>query len=155
VFLLPAVPPLIVVFVLAAALQWVAWAAEAWTTLRLTRARSTRLLFGSAESRVAVLCCGLLAAGAALLALGVALGQGALGVAGVAVMALVTPVQEAAHTGSARGRAVLYGWAVLLGLAIATSVILASPTLALAGLYAGWGTVWVAGGVRRALRLVP
>ncbi|HUR01652.1 MAG TPA: tetratricopeptide repeat protein [Nonomuraea sp.] len=151
VFLLPAVPPVIVVFILIAVLHWATWVAEAWTTLRLARAKATRLLFEGTESRVAVLCCGLVIAGAALLVLGVTLGQDALGTAGVAVMALVTAVQEAVHTGSARGRAILYGWTVLLVLAIATSVIVGSTGLALLSVYAGLGTIWGAAGVRRAL----
>ncbi|MFC4119115.1 tetratricopeptide repeat protein [Nonomuraea zeae] len=149
VFLLPAVPPLIVVFVLIAVLHWAAWVAEAWTTLRLARTKATSLLFEGVEARVAMLSCGLALAGAAVLALGVALGQEALGTAGVAVMALVTAVQEAAHTGSARGRAILYGWAVLLGLAAVTSVIVAVPPVALLSVYAGLATIWVAAGVRR------
>lgn len=151
VFLLPAVPPLIVVFILVAVLHWAVWVAEAWTTLRLARAKATRLLFEGTESRLAVLCCGLVIAGAALLVLGVALGHDALGTAGVAVMALVTAVQEAVHTGSARGRAILYGWTVLLVLAIATSVTVGSTGLALLSVYAGLGTIWGAAGVRRAL----
>ncbi|MEU0567405.1 tetratricopeptide repeat protein [Nonomuraea sp. NPDC005983] len=151
VFLLPAVPPLIAVFVLIAVLHWAAWVAEAWTTLRLARAKATRLLFEGTETRVAVLGCCLVAVGAALLVLGVALGQDAIGTAGVAVMALVTPVQEAVHTGSARGRAVLYGWTALLGLAIVTSVVLTSVATALLGVYAGLATIWVAAGVRRVL----
>ncbi|MFG1687056.1 tetratricopeptide repeat protein [Nonomuraea sp. NPDC049269] len=151
VFLLPAVPPLIVVFILIAVLHWAAWVAEAWTTLRLARAKATRLLFEGAESRVAVLCCGLVIAGAALLALGVTLGQDALGTAGVAVMALVTAVQEAVHTGSARGRALLYGWTAVLVLAIVTSVVLGSASMALLGVYAGLATIWGAAGVRRVL----
>jgi tetratricopeptide (TPR) repeat protein len=152
VFLLPAVPPVIVVFVLIALLHWAAWIAESWTTLRLARAKATRLLFEEAESRVALLCCGLPVVGAALLALGITLGQDVLGTGGVAVMALVTPVQEAAHTGSPRARAVLYGWTGLLGMAIAAAVALDSLGPAMLTLYAALATIWVAAGVRRLFR---
>ncbi|WP_336207282.1 tetratricopeptide repeat protein [Nonomuraea sp. LPB2021202275-12-8] len=151
-FLLPAVPPVIAVFVLIALLHWAAWLAEAWTTLRLARAKATQLLFEGADARVAVLSCCLAVVGAAGLAAGIALGQEAVGTAGVAVMALVTPVQEAAHTGSSRGRAVLYGWAGLLALAIATSVVVASVGPALLSAYAALATIWVASGVRRLFR---
>ncbi|WP_433424903.1 tetratricopeptide repeat protein [Microtetraspora malaysiensis] len=151
VFLLPAVPPLIVFFVLVAVLHWAAWVAEAWTTLRLARMKATRLLFSDAEARAALMCCGLVAVGAAVLTLGVTLGLNAVGTAGVAVMALVTSVQEAVHTGSARGRTVLYGWTALLALAIAASAVLTSPTTALLCVYAGLSTIWVAAGIRRVL----
>ncbi|MBE1588502.1 tetratricopeptide repeat protein [Nonomuraea angiospora] len=149
VLLLPAVPPLIAVFVLIAVLHWAAWVAEAVTVLRLARAKATRLLFEGVEARVALASCALLAAGVGVLALGIALGQDALGTAGAAVMALVTPVQEAAHTGSARGRRVLYGWTGLLVVAIVASVALGSTGVALLAVYAGIGTIWVAAGVRR------
>ncbi|MEU7004568.1 tetratricopeptide repeat protein [Nonomuraea sp. NPDC046570] len=151
VFLLPAAPPLVVIFILIAVLHWAAWVAEAWTTLRLARAKATRLLFADAEARVAVICWCLVAVGATLLLLGVTLGLNAVGTAGVAVMALVTAVQEAAHTGSARGRALLYGWTALLGLAVVTSMVLTSPVTALLSVYAGLATIWVAAGVRRVL----
>ncbi|SDH00601.1 Tetratricopeptide repeat-containing protein [Sinosporangium album] len=151
VFLLPAIPPLIVVFILVALLHWAAWVTEAWTTLRLARAKATRLLFENVEARVSALCCGLVVAGAAVLGLGVALGLEAVGTAGVAVMALVTPVQEAAHTGSARGRKALYGWAGLLTVTIAAATALGSASAALLSVYAGLATIWIAGGVRRVL----
>ncbi|GII57461.1 hypothetical protein Pth03_58500 [Planotetraspora thailandica] len=150
--LLPAVPPLVAVFVLIAVLHWAAWVAEAVTTLRLARAKATRLLFEGSEARVAALCCCLLVAGAALLVTGVAAGQEAVGVAGAAVMALITALQEAAHTSAPRGRAVLYAWVGLLGLAIALSAILSSTTAALLATYAGLATIWVAAGVRRLFR---
>ncbi|RVX45577.1 tetratricopeptide repeat protein [Nonomuraea polychroma] len=149
VFLLPVAPPLIAVFVLIALLHWAAWVGETVTVLRLARAKATRLLFEGSEARVAMACCALLLAGAAVLALGIALGHEAVGTAGVAVMALVTPVQEATHTGSPRGRKVLYGWAGLLVLAIAAAVVAGSPAVALLSVYAGLGTIWVAAGVRR------
>ncbi|MDP9864130.1 MULTISPECIES: tetratricopeptide repeat protein [Streptosporangium] len=156
--LLPMAPPLIAVFVLIAVLHWAAWVAESWATLRLHRGRTTRLLLEGAQARVAVLCCVLPVAGALLLASGVASGLEAVGTAGAAVMALVTPVQEAAHTGSRRGRSVLYGWAALLALAIVTSLVLAaSPatagtgvTVALLSAYAALATIWGATAVRGA-----
>ncbi|MBE3010488.1 tetratricopeptide repeat protein [Microbispora sp. NEAU-D428] len=148
-FLLPVVPPVITLFVLIALLHWAAWVAEAVTTLRLARAGATRLLFEGTQARVALVCCCLLAAGAALLVTGVAAGQEVIGVAGAAVMALITPVQEAAHTSAPRGRAVLYGWAILLGLAAALAVLLSSPSAALLAAYAGLAGIWVAAGVRR------
>lgn len=149
VFLLPAVPPLIIVFVLVAVVHWAAWVAESATVLRLARARATRLLFEGAEARAAMASCALLVAGLVVLVLGIALGQWALGMAGAAVMALVTAVQEAAHTGSARGRRVLYGWTGLLGVATAVSAIMGWPAVGLLAVYAGLGTIWVAAGVRR------
>ncbi|MEU6409664.1 tetratricopeptide repeat protein [Microbispora sp. NPDC046933] len=148
-FLLPVMPPVIALFVLIALLHWAAWVAEAVTTLRLARARATRLLFEGAEARVALVCCCLLAAGTALLVTGVAAAQEAVGVAGAAVMTLITPVQEAAHTSAPRGRALLYGWAILLGLAAALAVLLSSPAAALLAAYAGLAGIWVAAGVRR------
>ncbi|GAA2209746.1 hypothetical protein GCM10009850_052050 [Nonomuraea monospora] len=153
IFLLPVLPPVIAVFVILALLHWVGWVAEAWTVLRLARGRATRLLFEGAESRVAVACLGLVVAGALLLGLGIGLGDEAVGLAGAAVMALVTPVQEAAHTGSPVGRAILYGWAALLGVAVAVSVPTASPGVALLALYAAIATVWLATPVRG--RLTP
>ncbi|MGI5285645.1 tetratricopeptide repeat protein [Nonomuraea polychroma] len=149
VFLLPVAPPLIAVFVLIALLHWAAWVGESVTVLRLARARATKLLFEGVEARVAVACCALVLAGAGVLALGIALGQEAVGTAGVAIMALVTAVQETTHTSSPRGRVVLYGWTGLLVVAIATSMAADLPALALLGTYAGLGTIWVAAGVRR------
>ncbi|MEU8103641.1 tetratricopeptide repeat protein [Nonomuraea muscovyensis] len=155
VLLLPVAPPLIAVFVLIALLHWAAWVAEAFTTLRLTRARATSLLFEAGESRVAVLCCGLLAAGAALLALGIALAGEPVGTAGVAVMALVTPVQEAAHTGSPLGRRILFGWVGLLAVAAIVSAALGAVAGALLSCYAALATIWIAAGVRRLLAPAP
>ncbi|MGW0480414.1 tetratricopeptide repeat protein [Nonomuraea sp. NPDC003214] len=149
VFLLPALPPVIAVFVLIALLHWAAWVTEAVTVLRLARAKATGLLFDGGESRVALACCGLLVAGAATLVAGVVLGSDVLGTAGAAVMALVTAVQEAAHTGSPRGRAVLYGWAALLGLAAVASLVSGVWPIALLTVYAALATIWVAAGVRR------
>ncbi|MCA2183653.1 tetratricopeptide repeat protein [Nonomuraea cavernae] len=150
-FLLPVAPPVIAVFVLVAVLHWAAWVTESWTTLRLARARATRLLFEGVEARVAVLCCALLVAGAALLGLGIALGSEVVATVGVAVMALITAVQETAHTGSPRGRAILYGWTGLLALAVAAAAPLNSMGTALLSVYAGLATIWVAAGVRRVL----
>ncbi|WP_158088782.1 tetratricopeptide repeat protein [Thermoactinospora rubra] len=153
--LLPAVPPLVAVLVLIALLHWAAWVAEAFATLRLARARSTRLLLDGVEARVAGLCCGLLSAGTALLVPSVVFEQEAIGTAGMAALALITPVQEAAHTGSARARAVLYGWAGLLGLAVVLAAVLPSVTVAVLSAYAGLATIWVAAGVRRLARIRP
>ncbi|TDD12202.1 tetratricopeptide repeat protein [Nonomuraea deserti] len=147
-FLLPAIPPVILVFFVVALLHWAAWVAEAVTTLRLARGKATQLLFDVVESRVAVLCCGLVAVGAVALGLGISLGSEPLGTAGVGAMALVTPAQEAAHTGSEPRRRILYGWAVLLALALVVSVVLASVGVALLSVYACLATVWVAAGVR-------
>lgn len=151
-FLLPAVPPVVAVLVVIALLHWAAWVTEAWTVLRLARARATRLLFEAAESRVALACCGLLAGGVLLLVTGVALGRDAVGTAGVAVMALVTPVQEAAHTGSATGRAVLYGWVAVLAVTVVVSVVVGAFAPALLSAYAAVATIWLAAGVRRVFR---
>ncbi|MEU6428430.1 tetratricopeptide repeat protein [Microbispora sp. NPDC046973] len=148
-FLLPVAPPVVALFVLIALLHWAAWVAEAVTTLRLAGSRTTRLLFEGGQARAALVCCCLLAVGTALLVTGVAAAQEAVGVAGAAVMALVTPVQEAAHTSAPRGRAVLYGWAMLLGLAAALAMLLSSPSAALLTAYAGLAGIWVAAGVRR------
>ncbi|MEO3806223.1 tetratricopeptide repeat protein [Nonomuraea sp. B1E8] len=147
-FLLPAIPPVILVFIVVALLHWAAWVAEAVTTLRLARGKATQLLFEVVESRVAVLCCGLVAVGAVALGLGIVLGSEPLGTAGVGAMALVTPAQEAAHTGSEPRRRILYGWAVLLALALVVSVVIASVGVAMLSLYACLATVWVAAGVR-------
>ncbi|WP_101784005.1 tetratricopeptide repeat protein [Nonomuraea indica] len=155
VFLLPVAPPLIAVFVLIALLHWAAWVAEAVTTLRLTRARATMLLFEAGESRVAALCCGLLAAGAGLLALGIAVAGEPVGTAGAAVMALVTPVQEAAHTGSPLGRRILYGWTGLLAVAATASAALGEMSGALLSCYAALATIWIAAGVRRLFAPAP
>lgn len=148
IFLLPAIPPVIVIFILLAFLHWVAWVAESWTTLRLARARATRLLFEGVEARVAVVSCCLVVVGAVLLGLGLAMGWDAVATAGPAVMSLVTPAQEAAHTGSPGRRAALYGWAGLLGVAAAVSVIVSAPAVALLGMYAALATVWLATLVR-------
>lgn len=147
--LLPVAPPVIALFALIALLHWAAWVAEAVTTLRLARARATRLLFEGTEARTALVCCCLPAVGAALLVAGVATAQETVGTGGVAVMALVTPVQEAAHTSAPRGRAVLYGWAILLGLAAALAMLLSSTSGALLTAYAALAGIWIAAGVRR------
>ncbi len=151
-FLLPALPPVIMVFVLIALLHWAAWVAEAVTVLRLARAKATSLLFEGSESRVALASCGLLGAGAATLVAGIVLGNDVVGTAGAAVMALVTAVQEAAHTGSPRGRAVLYGWAALLGVAVVVSVASGAWPVALLTAYTALATIWIAAGVRRVFR---
>ncbi|MBX6383733.1 MAG: tetratricopeptide repeat protein [Microbispora sp.] len=151
-FLLVVMPPIIAVFALIALLHWAAWIAEAVTTLRLARGKATRLLFEEAQARVAVVSCCLPVAGAALLVTGVATGREALGTAGAAVMALVTAVQEAAHTTARPGRVLLYGWAGLLGLAAVVSAIASWTAVALLTTYAGLATIWVAAGVRRVFR---
>ncbi|MEV4802449.1 tetratricopeptide repeat protein [Nonomuraea sp. NPDC049421] len=148
VFLLPVVPPLVAVFIVLAVLHWVAWVAEAWTTLRLARDKATGLLFEGTAARVAVGCLALVVVGAALLAAGIALGHEALGTAGVAAMALVTPVQEAAHTGAPRRRTVLYAWSALLALAATVGTLLAQPAVPLLAGYAALATVWLATAVR-------
>ncbi|WP_043623919.1 tetratricopeptide repeat protein [Nonomuraea candida] len=148
IFLLPAVPPVILVFFLLALLHWVAWVAEAWTTARLARGRTTRLLFEGAEARVSAACLGLVAVGAVLLGLGIGLGLEPVGTAGVGLMALVTPVQEAAHTGSPRVRKILYGWAGLLAAAVAVSVATATPVVAVLTVYACLLSVWIASRLR-------
>ncbi|MFI6390256.1 tetratricopeptide repeat protein [Nonomuraea sp. NPDC050540] len=148
--LLPAVPPIILVFVVIALLHWAAWLAEAWATLRLHLGVRTRLLLPAAEARTAALSWALAIIGLTTLVTGIALGHEPLGTAGFAVMALVTPLQEAAHTSARRGRALLYGWAALLAATVVTSAALASgQTLGLLGAYAALGTIWIAGGVRR------
>jgi tetratricopeptide (TPR) repeat protein len=147
--LLPIVPPIILFVFLVVLLHWAAWTAEAFATLRLAREKTARLLLPGREARAAALCCCLLVAGAALIALGVATANDAVGVAGGATMALVTPVQEAAYTGSPRARVVLATWAALLGAAIVASVILPSAPVALAALYTALLTVWAAAGARR------
>jgi tetratricopeptide (TPR) repeat protein len=152
VFLLPAAPPVILVFALVALLHWAAWIAESWTTLRLARAKATRLLFETAAARMSLLCCALPVAGAGVLALGIALGQDAVGTAGTATMALVTPVQEAAHTGSATGRRVLYGWAGVLAVAAVVGAVTAAFGAGLLATYAALATIWIAGGVRKVFR---
>ncbi|WP_066371899.1 tetratricopeptide repeat protein [Herbidospora mongoliensis] len=151
-FLLPALPPVILVFVIIALLHWAAWIAESWTTLRLARAKATRLLFERAAARVSMLCLGLAGAGAILVGLGVGLGWEELGLAGAATMALVTPVQEAAHTGSPAGRRVLYGWAVLLAVVALGAMVTSAFPPALLAVYAALGTIWIAAGVRKIFR---
>ncbi|MEV0614530.1 tetratricopeptide repeat protein [Nonomuraea sp. NPDC050404] len=148
IFLLPVAPPIIAIFIIVAVLHWLAWVTEAWTVLRLARAKATSLLFEGVEARVSAVCLGLVAAGAALLGLGIGLGLDAIGTAGVAVMTLVTPAQEAAHTGSPRLRAFLYGWAGLLALAIAVSMALAIPWISLITIYICLFTVWLASRLR-------
>jgi tetratricopeptide (TPR) repeat protein len=149
VLLLPVAPWLVLVFILIAVLHWAAWVAESFTSLRLARAKATKLIFEGAEARVAAVSAGALVLGAALLVLGVAIGHEALATAGPAVMALVTPIQESAHTGSRAGRGVLYGWTLLLVLVIAVSAISAAPAGALLSTYAALATIWIAAGVRR------
>ncbi|GGL01280.1 hypothetical protein Ppa06_69910 [Planomonospora parontospora subsp. parontospora] len=148
VLLLPAAPMLIIVLLLVALLHWVAWTVEAFTALRLARAKDTRLLFERAEVRAARLCCLLLAAGATLIALGVMFSQELVGATGAAAMALITPVQETVHTGSPLGRIVLYGWAGLLALVIAVSAALDSMSGVMLSTYTGLATLWIAAGVR-------
>ncbi|WP_188189347.1 tetratricopeptide repeat protein [Nonomuraea sp. SYSU D8015] len=152
VFLLPVAPPFIAVFILIALLHWAAWVSESVTVLRLTLAKATRLLFEGAEARVAMACCALLPAGIAVLALGIALGQEPVGTAGVAIMALITPVQEATHISSPRGRVVLRVWTGLLVAAIVAALIAGSTGGALLSVYAGLGTIWIAAGARRFFR---
>lgn len=152
VFLLPTVPPIIALFVLIALLHWAAWVAESWTVLRLARSRATSLLFEGTAARTALACCGLTVAGVVLLALGVGLGLDTVGTAGAVTMALVTPVQEATHTGSPAGRRILYGWAVLLALAAVAAVVSGTFVPALLAVYAALATVWIAAGVRHLFR---
>ncbi|MFG1751115.1 tetratricopeptide repeat protein [Streptosporangium sandarakinum] len=160
---LPLIPPLIAVFVLIAVAHWTMWVAESLVTLGLARGSYTRLLFRRGEVRSAALCCAVLLAGAALLGAGVALSLPATGTAGAALLALVTPVQEAAHTAAPRARKVLTGWAGLLASTAAVSPALPAlwPALQrpenvpLLAVWAGLGTIWVAAAVRRLLGRVP
>ncbi|MEV4247926.1 tetratricopeptide repeat protein [Streptosporangium canum] len=155
--LLPLVPPLIAAFVVIAVVHWTMWVAESLVTLRLARGSYTRLLFRRGELRSAVLCSAALAGGTALLVLGVALSHPVTGVAGAALLALVTPVQEAAYTASPLAQRILTGWAGALALMIAVSSALSVlwpaariPTsVPLLAMWAGLGTIWVAVAVRR------
>ncbi|MDA0634825.1 tetratricopeptide repeat protein [Nonomuraea sp. MCN248] len=151
-FLLPALPPVIAVFAIIALLHWVGWLVESWTTLRLARNKATRLLFEGPAARVSLLCCALPVAGALVLGLGIGLGLDGLGAAGAVTMALITPVQEAAHTGSPVGRRVLYGWAVLLAAAALAAAVTGAFVPALLATYAALATVWIAAGVRKIFR---
>lgn len=150
ILLLPLVPPLVVLVALIAVLHWAAWVAETFVTLRLAYGRSTRLLFADGQARGALMCGVLIVAGAVPLGMGISAGSEVLGMAGAAIMALVTPVQEAWHTGSPRARAVLYGWAGLLAASVVASLVLGVAT-GLLSAYAALATVWIAAGVRRVL----
>ncbi|SFI87994.1 Tetratricopeptide (TPR) repeat [Streptosporangium canum] len=154
--LLPLISPLIAIFVVIAVAHWAMWVAESLVTLRLARGAYNRLLFRRGELRSAVLCCAVLAGGTALLVLGVTLSHPVTGVAGAALLALVTPIQEAAYTASPLARKILTGWAGALALVIAVSLALSVlwpariPTgVPLLAMWAGLGTIWVAAAVRR------
>ncbi|WP_433239336.1 tetratricopeptide repeat protein [Streptosporangium sp. CA-135522] len=155
--LLPMAPPLIAVFVVIAVAHWAMWVAESLVTLRLARGTYTRLLFRRGELRSAVLCGAVLAGGTALLVLGLALSHPLTGVAGAALLALVTPIQEAAYTASPLARKILTGWAGALALVIAASSALSAlwpagripASIPLLAMWAGLGTIWVAVAVRR------
>lgn len=154
--LLPLISPLIAIFVVIAVAHWAMWVAESLVTLRLARGAYTRLLFRRGELRSAVLCGAVLAGGTALLVLGVTLSHPVTGVAGAALLALVTPIQEAAYTASPLARKILTGWAGALALVIAVSLALSVlwpariPTgVPLLAMWAGLGTIWVAAAVRR------
>ncbi|MFD8527601.1 tetratricopeptide repeat protein [Streptosporangium canum] len=154
--LLPLISPLIAIFVVIAVAHWAMWVAESLVTLRLARGAYNRLLFRRGELRSAVLCGAVLAGGTALLVLGVTLSHPVTGVAGAALLALVTPIQEAAYTASPLARKILTGWAGALALVIAVSLALSVlwpariPTgVPLLAMWAGLGTIWVAAAVRR------
>ncbi|MET8333333.1 tetratricopeptide repeat protein [Streptosporangium canum] len=154
--LLPLISPLIAIFVVIAVAHWAMWVAESLVTLRLARGAYNRLLFRRGELRSAVLCGAVLAGGTALLVLGVTLSHPVTGVAGAALLALVTPIQEAAYTASPLARKILTGWAGALALVIAVSLALSVlwpariPTgVPLLAMWAGLGTIWVAVAVRR------
>lgn len=154
--LLPLISPLIAIFVVIAVAHWAMWVAESLVTLRLARGAYNRLLFRRGELRSAVLCGAVLAGGTALLVLGVTLSHPVTGVAGAALLALVTPIQEAAYTASPLARKILTGWAGALALVIAVSLALSVPWPAriptgvpLLAMWAGLGTIWVAAAVRR------
>ncbi|MFI6484376.1 hypothetical protein ACIBH1_41100 [Nonomuraea sp. NPDC050663] len=152
IFLLPAVPPVILVFVLVMLAHWAAWVAEALSTLRLARGSYTRLLLERGHVRAATLAAGLLPVGAAVLAAGVAAGGELLPTAGVAVLALVTPVLEAAYTGGRSARRVLAGWAALLAAAVVAGVVSGLFGLVLAAMWGSLATIWLAVPVRRLVR---
>ncbi|MFI6884344.1 tetratricopeptide repeat protein [Streptosporangium canum] len=154
--LLPLISPLIAIFVVIAVAHWAMWVAESLVTLRLARGAYNRLLFRRGELRSTVLCGAVLAGGTALLVLGVTLSHPVTGVAGAALLALVTPIQEAAYTASPLARKILTGWAGALALVIAVSLALSVlrpariPTgVPLLAMWAGLGTIWVAAAVRR------
>lgn len=157
VALLPLIPPVFAVLILIALLHWAMWVAEALTTLRLSRGSYTRLLLQQRELRPAVLSCSVLVGGSALLALGVIVSHAVTVAAGVALLALVTPVQEAFHAGSPLARTILGGWAGLLALTItlslALSVLLSATdpmiSIVILAMWAGLATIWVATAVRR------
>ncbi|GAA0377270.1 hypothetical protein GCM10009530_29830 [Microbispora corallina] len=161
VVLLPVAPWLIAVVVLIALLHWAMWVSEALVTLRLSRGTYTRLLLRTGEPRSALFCLWLLVSGVALLVLGVVMGESPTGAAGAATMALVTPVQEAAHAGSRLRRRIVGGWATALALVVPLSLTLSARaaarpdtvvTVLLLTMYAALASVWVAALVRRLAR---
>ncbi|MEW9532688.1 tetratricopeptide repeat protein [Microbispora sp. NPDC049125] len=155
--LLPVAPWLILVIILVALLHWAMWVAETFVTLRMSRGAYTRLLLRRGEPRGALLCLWLLVSGTALLVLGVALGHSPTGSAGVATLALVTPVQEALHAGSRLRHRILGGWATALALVVPVALALSATRpdhpdttgVLMLTTYAALSSVWVAALVRR------
>ena len=137
--------------------HWALWTASAAGTLRLARDPYYRMLLPGREIRAAWLSAGAVAAGALTFAAGVVRGRADLAAAGVAMAALVTPVQETCTVTAQRERMILGGWTVLLTLAITTVVVLSAvaPSPATVGLplaLLAVATVWPAQSLKRKAR---
>lgn len=115
-----------VLFIVLAAANWALWTADAVQTLRLARDPSHRRLLHHRQVRAAWLSAAAVAAGFAALAAGPLTGRAGIASAGVALAALVTPIQETGSGTAPPGRMILGGWAALLTLATAALVVLSA-----------------------------
>lgn len=141
-----------------AAGHWMLWTASTAGTLRLARDPYHRMLLSHRQIRAAWLSTAVVAAGVLTFAAGLARGHGDLASAGVAMVALVTPVQETGAATARRRRMILAGWSVQLTLATAAVVALSAVApstvtfgvpLALLAILTIWPAQWARRKARR------
>ncbi|GGV15651.1 hypothetical protein GCM10010182_40780 [Actinomadura cremea] len=138
---LSGVAPCLLVNVVVTLLIWANWSMQAGVTLWLGRDPRVRPLLRPAELRAAAISVGLLLLGAALLAVPFVLHEPSAALPAVAVLALVTPVQETAGLDGRRRVAFAVLTAVLAGLAIASPF---APWAPIAVLCLALGSTWPA-----------
>jgi hypothetical protein len=140
-----------------AIMYWALWATDALLTWRLSRDPYHRLLLPGYEVRGAWLSVLSLAGGAVMLAGGIAFHPGTgIASAGLATLALVTPIEETFTTATQPARRILSCWtaslaaaiAVLLGISLMPTTPDALGANPVFVMLAALASIWVAAAIR-------
>ncbi|MHA4855046.1 tetratricopeptide repeat protein [Rhodococcus sp. MSC1_016] len=146
-----------VLFACLSVAHWGLWVLDAILTTLLSFHRTDRHLLPFADVRVARLCAAVLGVGCVILLGGKVAGSVPVGWIGVAVLGLVTPIQEAHAEDGRLGKRLLWAWsgllAVILAYSLVTTLSAASPdSVEEIGFWVGCAailTVWAPPRVRK------